>query len=126
MRPQLLCTFTYVDRLPISIEDIYKAYEQEHVSNMKCYHYAHLPNNVICIYNTTISERRLKDTISINRKKESNTYYSINALNSLIRILNNGVLDKSYLINWLDYGDSILLSEGEEGYKQIKIKELTI
>ena len=124
MKPQLLCTFTYLDKLPTSIGQIYKAYSVDDVSNMKCYTYVEEPNNVICIYNANIAERRLKDTISINRKKETNTFYSINALNSLIRLLNNGVLDKSYMINWHEYRDILLLSDGETQCKMIQIKEL--
>jgi hypothetical protein len=69
-------------------------------------------------------ERRLKDTISINRKKETNTFYSINALNSLIRLLNNGILDKSYMVDWHQYKDILLLADGDTQCKMIRIKEL--
>lgn len=124
MRPQLLCTFTYLDRLPSSLGEIYAAYTAIAVSNLKCYSYVATPNHVICVYNVNTTERRLKNTISINRKKETNTFYSINALNNLIRILNNGVLDKTYIIDWAQYKDTLLLSEGEESYKTITIKEL--
>jgi hypothetical protein len=124
MRAQLLCTFTYLDKLPISIGQIYKAYSVDDVSNMKCYTYIETPNNVICVYNVSTGDRRLRDTISINRKKESNTFYSINPLNSLIRVLNNGILDKSYMIDWSNYKDTLLLSDGEYQCKMIKIKEL--
>lgn len=124
MRPHLLCTFAYLDKLPTMIGQIYKAYGVDGISNMKCYTYVEVPNNVICVYNANIAERRMKDTISINRKKETNTFYSINALNSLIRLLNNGVLDKSYMINWHEYKDILLLADGETQCKMIQIKEL--
>jgi hypothetical protein len=42
----------------------------------------------------------------------------------LIRLLNNGVLDKSYMINWHEYKDILLLSDGETQCKMIQIKEL--
>jgi hypothetical protein len=67
----------------------------------------------------------MRDTISINRKKESNTLYSINALNALISHLNNGVLDKSFIIDWPNYKNTLLLSQGEYGFKTISIKELS-
>jgi len=67
----------------------------------------------------------MRDTISINRKKESNTLYSINALNALISHLNNGVLDKSFIIDWSNYKNTLLLSQGEYGFKTISIKELS-
>lgn len=124
MRQQLLCTFTYLDRLPICIGQIYKAYTVDGTLNMKCYSYVEIPNNIICIYNVDTYERRLNDTISINRRKETNTYYSINALNSLIRVLNNGILDKTFKVDWTNFTDMILLADGQNDYKQIKIKEL--
>jgi hypothetical protein len=126
MRPQLLCTFTYVDRLTVSIGQIYKAYSASDVSNMKVYSYVQTPNNVICVYNVSTSERRLKDTISINRKKDTNTFYSINALNSLIRVLNNGILDKSFAIEWSNYHNTLLLADGDFNCKMIEIKELSV
>ena len=124
MKPQLLCTFTYLDRLPSSLGEIYATYTAPAVNNLKCYMYVESPSNVICVYNVDSNERRLKNTISINRKKETNTFYSINALNNLIRILNNGVLDKTYVIDWAQYRDILLLSEGVDSYKTIVIKEL--
>ena len=115
MRPQLLCTFTYVDKLPYCLA----------VSNVKCYSYVEESNNVVCIYNVEGSTKRMKDTISINRKKETNTFYSINALNSLIQSLNNGVLDKTFRVDWTHYQDMILLSDSEYNCRAIKIQELS-
>lgn len=57
--------------------------------------------------------RPAKNTISVHRKKQSNTFYTINALNSLIREINNGVLDKNYPIVWENYTDSLLLSKDD-------------
>ena len=54
----------------------------------------------------------IENTILVHRKKETNTLYTINALNSLIKELNGGVLDKSYRINWQDYRNCILLTKG--------------
>jgi hypothetical protein len=125
MRPQLLCTFTYIDKLPYCIGEIYKTYTVEAVSNVKCYSYVEESNNVVCIYNVEGSTKRMKDTISINRKKESNTLYSINALNALIRTLNNGVLDKSFRVDWSHYQDMLLLSDSEYNCRAIKIEELS-
>lgn len=124
MKAQLLCTFTHLDKLPLCLGSIYNAYSTQEVANLKCYTYVATPNNVICVYNIQVTDRRLKNTISINRKKESNTLYSINALNNLIKILNNGMLDKTFIVNWNDYQDILLLSEGADSYKTILIKEL--
>jgi len=92
---------------------------------MQCYHYVKSPNNVICVYNVSFDEKRLKDTISINRKKQTNTLYSINALNSLIKVLNNGILDKTFVINWENYADTILLADNITGHNVIQVKELS-
>ena len=50
-------------------------------------------------YNFMSDNPLLKDTILIHRKKESNTFYTINALNELILKLNYGILDKHLLIH---------------------------
>ena len=125
MKAQLLCTFTYLDKLPTCLGEIYKTHDVQNVTNVKCYSYVETPSNVVCVYNVSSEGRRMKDTISINRKKESNTFYSINALNSLIRSLNNGVLDKTFRIEWNNYEDMILLSDMDYNCRLIKIQELS-
>ena len=54
------------------------------------------------------------NTILVHRKKESNTLYTINALNELIKKLNGGVVDTSYPIDWLHYRNCILLTQHNE------------
>ena len=49
------------------------------------------------------------DTISVHRKKETNTLFSLNALNELIKLENNGKLVLSYKINWEQYRNCFLL-----------------
>ena len=61
-----------------------------------------------------VADAPMPNTILLHRKKESNTLYTINALNTLIKKLNNGVLDTSYIINWHDYKNSILLTNGPD------------
>lgn len=68
---------------------------------------------------------RIPNTILMHRKKHTNTIYSINALNHLIQELNNGVLDKNYMVDWNHYKNSILLYQ--DGYLNIvktKIKDI--
>jgi hypothetical protein len=57
-----------------------------------------------------MSNSLLENTILLHRKKESNTLYTINALNDLIKSLNGGTLDTSYIIDWNDYKNCILLT----------------
>jgi len=54
----------------------------------------------------------MANTILLHRKKESNTLYTINALNTLIKSLNNGFLDKNFMVEWNNYKNCILLTDG--------------
>ena len=54
------------------------------------------------------------NTILVHRKKESNTLYTINALNELIKKLNGGVVDPKFKIDWLNYKNTILLTQQNE------------
>jgi len=54
------------------------------------------------------------NTVLVHRKKISNTLYSLNALNELIKTLNDGHLDSSYNINWENYRNTILLTQQGE------------
>jgi len=75
-------------------------------------------DELICTYNidpgnlsmTTV----LPNTILVHRKKESNSLYTINALNTLIKSLNNGYADPNYRVNWNDYRNTILLTNGPD------------
>lgn len=56
----------------------------------------------------------MPNTILLHRKKQSNTLYSINSLNALVKELNMGKVDSQYPINWDDYKNTILLvSDGK-------------
>ena len=75
-------------------------------------------DELICTYNidpgnlSTMSV--LPNTILVHRKKESNSLYTINALNTLIKTLNNGYADPNYRVNWNDYKNTILLTNGPD------------
>lgn len=67
----------------------------------------------------------LPKSIMVHRKKETNTIYTINALNELIMTINNGVLDKHYPIDWERYENSILLKK-QDGLKILKIEVINV
>lgn len=69
----------------------------------------------------TNSKNALPNTILLHRKKESNTLYTINALNALIKELNEGVLDTNYKVNWDDHRNVILLTQ-EGGLRKVHTK----
>ena len=71
----------------------------------------------LCTYNIEIqgsSSKILPNTILVHRKKETNTLYTINSLNLLIKSLNEGVLDTSFRVNWQDYSNTVLLTQGSD------------
>jgi dsDNA-specific endonuclease/ATPase MutS2 len=74
-------------------------------------------DELICTYNIdtgNMATSPMANTILLHRKKESNTLYTINALNTLIRSLNGGRMDKNFIVNWQDYKNSILLTNGPD------------
>ena len=74
-------------------------------------------DELICTYNIdtgNMAQQPMANTILLHRKKESNTLYTINALNTLIKSLNGGVLDTRFIVNWQDYKNSILLTNGPD------------
>ena len=66
-------------------------------------------------------EKPLQDTILVHRKKQSNTLYTINALNELVKEENNGVLDKSFTIDWEKFKNAIIVTN-VEGTKKINTR----
>ena len=125
MNNKLFCTFTTQDDIERTIVEVKSSYDILYKKIFVLYIKSN--DEYVCTYNVEPSsvEEILPNTILVHRKKESNTLYTINALNELIKSLNNGVLDKSYSINWDDYRNCILLVQAD-GYKKIdtKIKEI--
>ena len=68
---------------------------------------------------------QLPNTILVHRKKQTNTLYTINALNEVIRYLNNGVLDTTYQVDWTRFRNSLLLTR-PGGFKKVRTRLKTI
>lgn len=64
---------------------------------------------------------QLPNTILVHRKKQTNTLYTINALNEVIKYLNNGDLDTSYQVDWTRFRNCILLTR-PGGFRKIKTR----
>jgi hypothetical protein len=112
---KLFCTFSPKE----SVEDTLRDINREYTILYKKIFVLASPDSeeYMCTYNIEIEGGQTKilpNTILLHRKKESNTLYTINALNTLIKTLNNGVLDSTFPINWPDYKNSILLTQGED------------
>ena len=79
----------------------------------------------MCTYNVdstnAIDYNSVDSTISLHRKKFTNTLYTINALNEVIRAKNKGILDKRFNVDWSEYQNTILLTN-ETGLNIIPTK----
>jgi hypothetical protein len=79
-------------------------------------------NDMYITFNVeTADTKRIPNTILVHRKKETNTMYTVNALNVIIREANNGILDKRFIINWNAYRNSILLTS-DEALRHVQLK----
>ena len=111
---KLFCTFTDLDGLDALLEDIQSKYTI--IYNKMFVLEIVGKDEYVVTYNVdqgnvqTIPE----NTILVHRKKESNTLYTINALNELIKKLNGGVVDTSYKIDWQHYRNCVLLTQHNE------------
>jgi hypothetical protein len=119
LRTQLLCTFAHRSDINIVTE-----YIQTNYMIPECrifvFSNADVADNLYCTYNANETTRRGQNTISIHRKKETNTLYTVNALNEVIRAVNNGVLDKTYQLDWTQYQNSFILTD-DAGFRVIDL-----
>ena len=126
MRTQLLCTFTKSRVLSKTVDKIIDTYDI-------LYNKLFVLNNndnkseLMCTYNIDSGRNVeiISDTISLHRKKQTNTLYTINALNECIKTVNNGVLDTSYQLEWENYRNCILVTN-DDGLRRIdtSVKEV--
>ena len=127
MNNRLYCTFTTLD----AYEEVSNTIQTSYVILFdKIFVLESLDGEkIILTYNIDMNNSSLNtmvdNTILVHRKKQTNTLYTINALNELIKSLNNGVLDKSFAIDWNNYKNCILLIQAE-GFNKIdtKVKEI--
>ena len=123
MNNRLYCTFVPEENIEITIDKIKTSYS---ILFNKIFVLESLDGEKIMLtYNVDMGNSSgdflVDNTILVHRKKQTNTLYTINALNELIKSLNNGFLDKSYTVNWNDYRNCILLIQ-TDGYKRVDTK----
>ena len=123
MKTQLLCTFTHKSKLN-EIVDIIVSCNDILYDKIYVFENQDEESQLICTYNVEFIENfeeNIIDTISLHRKKQANTLYTINALNEVIRVKNNGVLDKSFMVDWNEFENTLLLTN-ESGLTKIPTK----
>ena len=116
MKSQLLATFTTKQELDDTIKkitDAYvivfgKVYVLQNENNV---------NELICTYNVDtqngVDYNIVSGTISLHRKKHSNTLYTINALNECIKNLNNGVMDEKFMVPWENFKNMLMVTNSD-------------
>ena len=111
---KLFCTFTDLEGLDALIENIQSRYSI--IYNKMFVLEIVGKNEYVVTYNVEQANvGSIPDnTILVHRKKESNTLYTINALNELIKKLNGGVVDTKYQVEWQHYRNCILLTQHNE------------
>ena len=114
MRLQLICTFTNKKSLQNVIKNITEKFNN--ILNNKIYVLSTSGEKLICSYSVQLDRKVqfLPDSILVHRKKDTNTLYSINALNYIVRRMNNGLLDKTLQIPWDNYEDCLLIIDNGE------------
>ena len=116
MKSQLLATFTTKQNLDETIKKITNAYDII-FSKIYVLQNENNVNELICTYNVStengIDYNKVEGTISLHRKKHSNTLYTINALNECIKNLNNGVLNQDFLIPWQNFKNMLLITNSD-------------
>ena len=122
---KLLCTFVPINEIDTFIENLTSRYSimynKVFILNVRD------SEEYACTYNLEQPDiNNIPDnTISVHRKKESNTLYTINALNELIKSLNGGVVDTRFCVDWKHYRNTILLTtQGELKFLRTKIYEI--
>ena len=118
---RLFCTFTNLDEINDTVDNLKNLYTIMY--NKVFVLYIKSTDEYTITYNVeqeNVSEIP-ENTILVHRKKESNTLYTINTLNELIKKLNGGAVDSRFPINWQHYRNSILLTN-QGDLKQLNTK----
>ena len=111
MNNKLFCTFTSLEDLERTLVEVKSSYDILYKKIFVLY--IKSSDEYVCTYN--VDQPNInnipENTILVHRKKETNTLYTINALNELIKSLNEGIVDTNFRINWQHYKNTILLTQ---------------
>jgi hypothetical protein len=115
LKNKLFCTFSPKDKLDATLDTIIREYT---IMYSKIFVLeSEDSDELLCTYNIEVQDtttRVLPNTILLHRKKETNTLYTINSLNLLIKSLNEGILDTSFRVEWQNYRNTVLLTQGDD------------
>lgn len=121
LQNKLLCTFSYKRNVDLCISNIQDNFDD--VKKIFIFYNTENNNEYYITFNVLIDRAQKFDNyIPIHRKHETNTLYTVNALNLLISKLNNGIVDKTFIIDWNQYKNTLFLSK----HMQLVMVELTL
>ena len=123
MNTQLLCLFTIKEELDKSLEFVLNQYI---LTNPNVFVLENKTNEgeLYITFNVQKGSSAIPSdwkTILVHRKKQSNTIYTINALNEVVKSKTGGILDSSYMIDWDEFKNCIITTSSI-GYKKIPTK----
>lgn len=126
----LLATFIQKEELETTLQKIKEYFkDQEH---LKIFQFKNIDDEtkLILTYTVTLDDSKIFEyskaipgTINLHRKKETNTIYSINALNYIVE-LETGKKEKNsnYQIQWENYKNCVIISQKGVGFVKIRIE----
>jgi hypothetical protein len=122
----LLCTFTNSNDFQRTADEVLKFYE---VYSKRIFVFSNEQNNkeLYLTFNVLGMRKdspKFPNTILIHRKKQTNTLYTLNAMNRLIEE-ENGVFDKTYVVKWHLYENSLIIT-GEVSIRIIPLKIFSV
>jgi hypothetical protein len=123
MNTQLLCLFTLNTELQNSIDFILNSYEIIN-PNVFVLENKIKAEELFITFNVEKGSAPINSkwkTILVHRKKQSNTIYTINALNEVVKSKTGGHIDSSFIIDWDEFRNCILTTSNA-GYKKIPTK----
>lgn len=123
MTTQLLCLFTIRPELDHSVDFIVTNYVIVN-PNVFVLESKVRPEELFITFNVEKGSAPIDSqwkTILVHRKKQTNTIYTINALNEVVKSMTGGQTDNSFAIDWEEFQNCILTTSNI-GYKKIPTK----
>ena len=85
-------------------------------------------NKKILTYNIINSNVVFSDivnnTISLHRKQETNTLYTLNALNEIVKQENDGAANNEFAVNWENWRNCLVVTNRDEETGDFELKRI--
>ena len=119
MNTQLLCLFTTKEELDKSVDFILTNYTLTN-PNVFILESKIRPEEAFITFNVEKGSNAIPSdwkTILVHRKKQSNSIYTINALNELVKEENGGKADKDFVLDWDKFRNTIIVTNADSTKK---------